>query len=697
MIYNHNRAKELLLLGTGIPNVNFREDQENSIRFIVEGRGRLLVVQKTGWGKSIVYFISVKLLREQGMGPALLISPLLALMRNQIEAARRMGLTAETINSTNNQNWNEITGLLLDDRIDVLLISPERLNNPDFKYVLNRIIPKISMLIVDEAHCISDWGHDFRPDYRMITNLIKNAPPNIRLIATTATANDRVMDDLRNSLGPDLYVSRGDLNRESLTLQTIYLKKPAERMAWLAEQLNRLNGSGIIYTLTIRDAEQVTAWLKHKGYNVESYYSGTMTDREQLENDLLNNRIKALVATSALGMGFDKPDISFVIHYQAPGSVITYYQQVGRAGRSLKNAYGILLYGIEEEQILDYFINAAFPTRQEVSKIIEALSESESTDGLNLYELEERINLSETRIQHALTLLSYETPAPVVNSGTRKSGKWQLTVENVPDSFWQRVERIKQIREHEREQMEAYKKLRFGEHMSFLINALDGDIDKVSKPGLSPLPETVNSDTVKEAEEFFATQYLPIEPRKKWPNVLMPVYNVKGNINEFYQAGTGRCLCSWGAPGWGELIKNGKYQDNYFSDSLVDACCKLLQEWKPDPYPQWVTCVPSLRRPALVPDFSRRLADRLGLPFYEVIQKTEIREEQKLMENSIKQLLNLDGSLIPVPGARAPTGPVLLVDDMVDSRWTFTVMAWLLRSIGSGVVWPLALANTGHK
>ena len=386
MIYGQKRALELLRIGSGRADAIFREGQEDAIRHIVEGKGRLLVVQKTGWGKSFVYFIATKLLREVGNGPALLISPLLALMRNQISAAERMGIRAATINSDNTDDWTAVEAMLAQGKVDILLISPERLANERFRMqVLAGIAAQISLLVIDEAHCISDWGHDFRPHYRLLERIVKTLPPNLRLLATTATANNRVMDDLATVLGPKLDVSRGDLNRASLTLQTIRLPSQAERLAWLAEQLATLQGHGIVYTLTVRDANQVAGWLRTKGLNVEAYTSETGDRREQLEQALLNNHVKALVATTALGMGYDKPDLAFVIHYQMPGSVVAYYQQVGRAGRAMDTAYGVLLSGQEESDIVDWFIGSAFPTRQEVADVLGALEEA--PNGLSVPEL----------------------------------------------------------------------------------------------------------------------------------------------------------------------------------------------------------------------------------------------------------------------------------------------------------------------
>ena len=689
MTYNARRSLELLRLGTGLADSRFRQGQEEAIRHIVGGLGRLLVVQKTGWGKSFVYFIATKLLRETGTGPALLVSPLLSLMRNQIAAAERMGVRAATINSANQDEWAGIEAAILRNEVDILLISPERLANERFRTeVLAQIAARISLLVVDEAHCISDWGHDFRPHYRLLERLVRAIPPNLRLLATTATANNRVMDDLRIVLGPGLEVSQGDLNRPSLLLQTIRLPSQAERLAWLAEQVPALPGHGIIYTLTVRDAKQVADWLKSRGMNVTSYTGETGEGRPELEQALLENRVKALVATTALGMGFVKPDLSFVIHYQTPGSVVAYYQQVGRAGRGLDRAYGVLLSGEEDIDITDYFIESAFPTREEVQRVLDAL---EATPlGLSVPDLLRQVNVSRGRIQKTIDLLSLESPAPIAKQGT----KWQLTAAQMSEAFWQRAHRLTELRRTEQRQMQDYVKLTTG-HMEFLIRALDGDPGEVQPPALPPLPNTADPALVREVVAFLRRTNLPIEPRKQWPTGGMPQYGVDGRISADLQAEPGKALCVWGDAGWGGLVRQGKYSDGRFADELVEACAKLVSEWNPQPAPAWVTNIPSLRHPDLVPDFARRLATALNLPYMESLKKTDARPEQKSMANSTQQARNIDGSMAIVPQA-LPAGPVLLVDDMVDSRWTSTVAAWILRSHSSGEVFPVVLALTGH-
>ena len=690
MAYNPKRALELLRIGSGRADATFRDGQEDAIRHIVEGKGRLLVVQKTGWGKSFVYFIATKLLREAGAGPELLISPLLALMRNQIAAAERMGVRAATINSDNQDEWKSVEAKLRRNEVDILLIAPEKLGNDWFNTeVLAGIAGQISLMVIDEAHCISDWGHDFRPHYRLLERIARTLPANLRLLATTATANDRVMEDLVAVLGPNMKVLRGDLNRDSLTLQTMRLPSQAVRLAWIAQQLSSLPGHGIIYTLTIRDANLLADWLKARGFAVEAYTGKTGDRREELEQALQENKVKALVATTALGMGYDKPDLAFVIHFQMPGSVVAYYQQVGRAGRALESAYGVLLSGDEEEGITDWFIRSAFPTRQEVDDVLGALNEA--PEGLSIPDLMTCVNMSKGRIEKTITALSLESPAPIAKQGT----KWQLTAAELGDGFWARADRLTKLRRAELQQMQEYVSRPFGQHMGFLIDALDGDSSTVSPPSLPPLSEDVDQLLVREAEEFLCRTSLPIEPRKKWPVGGMPQYGIHTASTIPYQAQPGKALCVWGDAGWGGLVRQGKYHDGYFSDDLVAACVKMIHEWNPQPSPTWVTCVPSLRHPELVPNFAQRLAAALGLPFHMVIAKTDARPEQKTMANSTQQARNIDGSLA-LNGQPIPPSPVLLVDDMVDSRWTLTVSAWLLRKSGSGAVWPMALSQTGH-
>ena len=684
----YDSAQLLLQTALNESNAKFRDGQWEAISELLQKNSRLLVVQRTGWGKSLVYFIATKLLRDRGLGVTLLISPLLALMRNQIAAAQRIGIKAATVNSSNKKDWEQVKAQLLGDRIDILLISPERLANEDFlNDVLLPISRNIGLFVVDEAHCISDWGHDFRPDYRRIVRILQALPPNIPVLATTATANNRVVDDIKHQLGSTLKISRGALTRDSLQLQNIYLPSQAARMAWLAEILPKIAGSGIIYTLTVADAERLTDWLTIRGINAQAYHGQLDTQvREALEDRLLNNEIKVLVATTALGMGFDKPDLAFVIHYQRPSSVVHYYQQVGRAGRAVDRAYGILLNGKEDDEIANYFINTAFPPQAHTQKVLAALNEAE--DGYSVAQLQLQLNLSSGQINKVLKLLSLESPAPVT-----KRSKWYATAINYqPDRA--KIEELTKIRRLEQEQMQQYMASQQC-LMSFLANALD---DPYPQPcgkcaaclGKNLLPTEYSIETVNDAIVYLRRSDRIIEPRKKWLQTLS-AYQFSGNIKPELRAEIGRALSLWGDAGWGELVKRGKYQDSHFDDALVQGTIEMIQRWQPQPMPTWITCVSSLIRPELVPNFAQRLANQLGLPFRSAVVKVRQNRPQKEMNNSYQQAHNLDGVFEIDPNQINP-GAVFLIDDIVDSRWTFTVITALLRRAGSGPVFPVALA-----
>ncbi|WP_333291520.1 RecQ family ATP-dependent DNA helicase [Microcoleus sp. B4-C2] len=620
-----------------------------------------------------------------------MISPLLALMRNQIAAADRMGIKASTINSSNTDEWQLVKTQLLAGEIDVLLISPERLANEEFTQdILLPISQNIGLFVVDEAHCISDWGHDFRPDYRRIVRILQALPQNIPVLATTATANNRVVNDIVEQLSSNLRVIRGNLIRESLQLQNIALGSSAARMAWLAEQLPNLPGSGIIYTLTIKDAERVADWLISQGIDAKTYHSNLENlERQTLEDQLLNSEIKALVATTALGMGFDKPDLGFVIHYQRPGSAVHYYQQVGRAGRAVEQAYGILLSGDEDDEITNYFIRTAFPPQAHTQEVLMALNQADN--GLSVPQLEQELNFSKGKIEKVLKLLSLESPAPVI----KQNSKWYATPVNYqPDS--DKIERLTQIRRQEQDKMREYMGEKKQCLMAFLAKELDDpNPTKCGKCavclGESLLPETPSLEIVNQAIQYLRRCDIIIEPRKQWPSKAFLIYRYSGNIQPNLRAEGGRALSLWGDAGWGELVKLGKYRDNNFNDVLVEGAFEMIQRWQPQPFPTWVTCVPSLNRPELVPNFAQKLADRLNLPFKPVIRKINPTRPQKEMNNSYQQAHNLDGAFA-IDTWEGIKGTVFLVDDMVDSRWTFTVIAALLRQRGSGSVFPLALS-----
>ena len=721
------------------PGAEFRDGQWEAIDLAANQRQRLLVVQRTGWGKSVVYFLAAKILRDAGAGPTLLISPLLSLMRNQILAAEKLGIRAATIHSQNLEDWAQVEADLQSNRVDVLLVSPERLGNTAF---LQKLLPliqgSIGMFVVDEAHCISDWGHDFRPDYRRIVRVLRVLPPKVPVLCTTATANNRVVQDIESQIS-NLHVLRGPLVRRSLKLFNIGLADQADRLAWLAYYLPQLPGTGIIYTLTVQDARRVAEWLQRQGIAARAYHADLEPpQRIEAEQQLLSNEVKALVATVALGMGFDKPDLGFVIHFQRPGSVVAYYQQVGRAGRAVDLAFGILLSGREDDEIQEYFINSAFPPLEVMSGVLRVLGGART---LTVDEIGAELNYGRSTIEKALKLLEVDGAVQHDQTGySRTANPWH------PDTA-----RFEQVTRHRREELAEIK--RYVEHkgclMEFLSRALDDPaaapcgkcMNCTGQTQRRPVPPTL----AQAAVDFLRHDALVLEPRIWWPKPALGDLEkaLPGALDRFesgrpkmtlpkrLRAQQGRVLCMYGDAGWGREVARGKYQTGRFSDALVTAAAELIQsKWKPEPPPGWVTAVPSQRHAELVRDFAQRLAASLGLPFVAALRQHHETQPQKEMRCSARQLRNVlaafevkaTSALVP-SGAEAAAGgsvgmaqqlarqvgasfgnspllapvPVLLVDDIVDSGWTLTLAAVLLQHHGSGPVYPFALAKASPR
>lgn len=725
------RAVAELRHAVGMATADFRDGQWEAIDGVLHSR-RQLVVQRTGWGKSMIYFLAAKFLREQGKGMTLLISPLLALMRNQVAAAERVGVRCFTINSTNPDEWDGIRSRILSDAADLLIVSPERLANDSFRTeILEKVTDRIGLLVIDEAHCVSDWGHDFRPDYKKISRLLAHLPRTVPVLATTATATDRVIADIEAQLGSGVEVSRGGLVRKSLYLQNIRLQSQEARLAWLADILqSRISGSGIVYALTIRDAEIVARWLRRNGLSAYAYSSGALPPddlepalrseletklewqvangdgartnvyRQFLEDLLLANRIRALVATSALSMGFDKPDLAFVIHYQRPKSVVDYYQQVGRAGRGIDSAYGVLLNGEEDDKIADFFIRNAFPSEDMVRRVLDALAAA--PEGLSIVELSRAFNLRRGKIEQVLKFVMSEAPQPVVKDGSKYRATPFVRGYKLPED---NIRRLTEIRHAECRQMDDYVNAD-GCLMQFLCTALDSPAEEEYCDHCSTcrtrmrLPVTASPELVQAAADLLRKSHVPIEPRKQWADAVRAAArfgtNGKATIPPELRMEEGRSLSLYGAGEWGRLVQLGKYETRppRFDDRLVEACVQMLAEWAPEKFPNWVVPVPSRRNNALVGDFAGRLAKRLGLPIWCGLVKMAETPPQKNMENSVFQQNNvIDAFAIE---GRVPRGGCLLVDDMVDSRWTFTVLAALLRKAGADFVIPLALADSSN-
>ncbi|MEU5723318.1 DEAD/DEAH box helicase [Micromonospora sp. NPDC047738] len=706
-------------------HARLREDQWRAIEALVVDRRRVLCVQRTGWGKSAVYFVATALLRQAGAagpaagvggeaaGPTVIVSPLLALMRNQVDSAARAGIRARTINSANLDEWDEITAEIHAGTVDVLLISPERLNNPDFRDgVLPKLAATTGLLVVDEAHCVSDWGHDFRPDYRRLRTFLGNLPERTPVLATTATANARVTEDVAEQLGteltapaaqrPDVLVLRGTLDRESLRLGVVDLPSPAHRLAWLADHLDGLPGSGIIYTLTVAAAGETAEFLRARGWQVAAYTGqADDADRRAAEQDLLDNKIKALVATSALGMGFDKPDLGFVVHLGAPPSPIAYYQQVGRAGRAVEHAEVLLLPGAEDAAIWRYFASLAFPPEQQVRAVLAALHPDRPS---STQALEPIVDLRRTRLELMLKVLDVDGAVRRVRGGWLATGEpW---VYDEP-----RLRRVAQARAAEQQAMLRYASTT-GCRMRYLRECLDdggaGDCARCDNCAGPVVGAEVSDTALTAAQAFLGRPGVAIAPKKLWPTGLDAVgVPLKGRIPPAEQALPGRAVGRLSDLGWGGRLRGlvgPDAADGAVPDDVAAAVVEVLKAWAhgDDPWPRrpvGVVAVGSRTRPALVGSLAERIAAVGRLPLLGRVVRPGPSGAGGPRGNSAQRVRALhDAFALPDELADALgglDGPVLLVDDLVDSGWTMTMVARLLRRAGAPEVLPLALAIAG--
>ena len=675
------------------PNALPRPEQLAAVTAVVANRKRTLLVARTGFGKSAVYFSATKMLRERGWGPSIVVSPLLALMRDQVSAAEKLGLRAETINSANTDDWGEIEGALLADDIDLLLIAPERLANPGFRErVFTMMLSRPFALVCDEAHCISDWGHDFRPDYLRLRAVIAELPDWAPILATTATANQRVTNDVASQLGSDTVVLRTSLDRESLHCAVIELEDDAERLSWVADHLGEITGSGIIYALTVDQALTTADWLRLKGHDVEAYSGSTSpADRERLEDRLRNNDLKALVATSALGMGFDKADMAFCIHLGLPETPVAYYQQIGRAGRAISKAEVIALpRPRQDERIWKWFESVSMPSEQVCNRVLTKLS---TTSSLSIPRLEADVNMGRSRLSTLLSILD------VQGAIRRTKGGWQRTqlAWSYDGEF---AERLRGLRALERDQMRGYARHE-GCRLRYLRDLLDdpdaqdcGRCDRCLVAAGEPLRWLAeSSSSALEARDHLRGVDITIDPRRQWaPGLDQP----KGKIAPALQARPGRALSRIGDGGWGpqvESLLDGS--STTISPELINGIIGILRRWEWEQRPGWICAMPS-RRNSLIIDTIATEVGRLGkLGVHHGLVRDSAAGWQADQSNSAFQLANVWG-LLEVDSALLPDEPirslpVLLIDDTATSRWTTTVAAHLLQQAGTGPVLPFVL------
>jgi ATP-dependent DNA helicase RecQ len=706
----HTQALEVLRELVGHPEAQFHDGQYEAIEALVDGGRRALVVQRTGWGKSAVYVVASLLLRRRGAGPSLIVSPLLALMRDQVAAAARAGVRAVAINSANQLDWDTVREQLAADEVDVLLVSPERLTNPSFREnQLPELIRRTGLLVIDEAHCISDWGHDFRPDYRRIADLITQLPETIPVLATTATANSRVVHDIEEQLGAGVLTIRGALGRDSLRLGVLALPDSRERLAWLLTHLGDLPGSGIIYTLTVSAAEDTARLLAEAGHQVQAYTGRTdPADRERAEQLLKDNEVKALVATSALGMGFDKPDLGFVVHLGAPSSPVAYYQQVGRAGRGAANADVLLLPGSEDRDIWQYFATASMPSEEKANAVLTALAEAGAA--VSTVALEARVDLRRTPLELLLKVLAVDGAVERVGGGWRSTGQpWIYDAE--------RYSRIAEARVDEQDSMMIYQDTA-GCRMEYITAVLDDETahacGRCDNCAGRWFPADIAADATEAAGQTLSRAGGVLEARLQWPSGMDRLgVPVKGKIKPAEGLADGRILARLTDLGWGgalrELFAAGA-TDRQVDPGLLQACVQVLREWGTGDArnPGWsgvgrpaaIVSIPSRSRPELVQSLARGISEIGRIPYLGQLDLGHGGPTGGRGGNSAYRLAGVWDRLVVGPELEASFASiqgqsVMLIDDLVDSRWTVTVAGRALRQAGAAAVLPLVLGQAG--
>jgi ATP-dependent DNA helicase RecQ len=612
---------------------------------------------------------------------------------------------AARIDSTNTEEWGEIVERLSNDEVDLLLVSPERLTNPRFAdELLPTLTARCGLLVIDEAHCIRDWGHDFRPDYRRIRDLLTSLPEGTPVLATTATANARVVTDVVEQLsaggrdadgagGRDVLTLRGPLARASLRLGVMPLGAPEQRLAWLIAHLGDLEGSGIVYALTVAAAVAVAAALKEAGHQVAAYTGRTdPADRIRLEAALRDNEVKALVATSALGMGFDKPDLGFVIHLGAPSSPVAYYQQVGRAGRATERADVLLMPGPEDRDIWRYFASASMPKQEQADAVVRALTES--TRPLSTVALETIVDVRRTRLELLLKVLDVDGAVQRVQGGWTATGMpWEYDEE--------RYARVTAAREREQQLMIDYERTDTC-RMAFLQQCLDdetaalcGRCDTCAGPWFdATLPEAA----LRTATARLERPGVVIEPRAQWPSGMDRLgVPRKGRIGAASAMEPGRALARLSDLGWGQRLRQLlREEDAEVPEQVVRACVAVLADWEWAQRPAAVVAVPSRRRPLIVRSLAEQLAQLGRLPLLGELDLVDGGPTGEAGGNSAFRLAGVWGRLAVGTELQsrlsAIPGPVLLVDDVADSRWTLTCAAEVLREAGAPAVLPFTLA-----
>ncbi len=665
-------------------NASFREGQYEAIEATLSHK-RTLVVQKTGWGKSLIYFVCSKILKAQNKGLTIIISPLLTLMENQIEQATQFNLKCEQLNSSTYERHEEILNGMANNQYDLIFATPETLCKTNIITSLSSGSINIALIVVDEAHCISDWGHDFRLEYTKIKDIITTLPESTHILATTATANNIVINDINEQFGGDTFISRGSLTRKSLNIQTSVFNDDYEKYAFILQHIQSIPGTGIIYCLTKNDCESLSEFLNMHNISARPFYSGLNND---FNNETLSlfkeNKIKAIVATIKLAMGFDKGDVSFVINYDIPKNITLCYQEIGRAGRNIDNAYIIILFSNRDIKINNFFIEQAFPTEEDSLDVYNCVK---NNNGITKRAIQSLVNIQSGKINKSIDFLEHD-------GFIYKDNNKYYTA---PKTYFYNKEHYNAITKQRYEDLENMKNIINVKTClsKYIVNKLDDttaqNCGKCTNCRQKLLFSTnLNEQALREAHNFIDNKYIVIEPRKMWldgqSNKKIPL------INEI-----GFALTKYNNSFYGDLVKQGKYGDlKGFSDKLLNKVCDVIPKLFAKQKILYITAVPS-KNSTLVEDFTKQVAEKLHLKYIKILEKIT-NTHQKDQQNSSYQCSHARSSFKIIDNIQHPHNyNIILLDDMKDSGWTLTVCGYLLREYGFEKVFPFALADSSNK
>ena len=655
----------------------FYDEQWLTIEKILKGE-RVLLIERTGYGKSLCFQFPA----TQFSGVTVIFSPLIALMRDQVNNLNKLGIAAKYINSeqTREENFQALQEAV-DGDLKILYIAPERQENREWIEATREM--DLSMIVIDEAHTISVWGHDFRPSFRRIINLVQLLPKELPVLATTATATGRVQKDIERQISGDLSTIRGNLMRENFHLFVIETQSEDEKMLWLAENLENIPGTGIIYTGTRVNTEIYNRWLDHNRINSTDYNAGFDGEtRKEIEEGFMSNRWKCVVSTNALGMGIDKPDIRFIIHTQIPQSPIHYYQEIGRAGRDGKKTYIILFYnsqkdeeGIEEDYKLPKaFIDGGRPSIKRYYKVIDALKE----EPLGERELMKAANMKQTQIRVIKADLIDQGIVKEVIFGRQKKYEYQF---NAPELNTIKFDELRAFKLKDLDSMIEYIYTE-QPRMKFLCDYLGdkhrNDYKNCDNTSYRKRTVKAKKETYRKLNEF-RQSYFPE----------LTVESNKSNLENGYASSY------YGVSNVGSTIHRCKYEDGGdFPDYLLKLTLKTFGKKLGNRKFDLLVYVPPTVSGDLVKNFAEKISNVLKIPLSHKLTKRHKTSRQKVFQNYFLKKDNVSEAFDYIEPDEIKNKRILLIDDIFDSGATIREIGKLLTNYGAVTIVPLVIAKT---